>query len=110
MARANFVKRFDLCFEITFSTIICGHHLYKTILTTVIGQELMAKPDEAKEALHYDKFSIGVFKPKDKENKMNTNDDLGLLGHLPMEISSLLECYCRLSKSIQKVRLIESRQ
>ena len=87
MARANFVKRFDLCFEITFSTIICGHHLYKTILTTVIGQELMAKPDEAKEALHYDKFSIGVFKLK---NKMNTKDDLGLLGHLPMEISSLL--------------------
>lgn len=87
MAKANFVKSFDLCFEITFSTIICGHHLYKTLLTTVIGQELMAKPDEAKEALHYDKFSIGVFKLK---NKMNTKDDLGLLGHLPMEISSLL--------------------
>ena len=90
MAKANFVKSFDLCFEITFSTIICGHHLYKTLLTTVIGQELIAKPDEAKEALHYDKFSIGVFKLKEKETKMNTNNDLGLLGHLPMEKSSLL--------------------
>ena len=48
MAKANFVKSFDLSFEITFSTIMCGHHLYKTLLTTAIGQELMAKPDEAK--------------------------------------------------------------
>ena len=50
MARKNFLKNFDLCFEIPFSMIICGHHIYRTIWTAVVGQELIAKPDERKES------------------------------------------------------------
>ena len=88
MARTNFVKNFDLCFEIPFSTVIRGHHIYKTIWTAVVGQELSTKLDERKEALDYDLFSIGVLKLKEEENKMNTSEDLALLGLFLIEISS----------------------
>ena len=37
--------------------VIRGHHIYTTIWTAVIDQELIAKLDERKEALDYDKFS-----------------------------------------------------
>lgn len=95
MARTNFVKKFDLCYEIPFSTVIRGHHVYKTIWKAVFGQELIAKPDERNEALDYDKFSIGVFKSKEEENKMSTSDDLELVGHVPIEISSLLNYFLK---------------
>lgn len=62
MGRTNVVKNFDLCFKIPFSTVTCGHRIYKTIWKAVIGQELNAKPETRKEALNYDKFSIGLFK------------------------------------------------
>ena len=88
-ARTNLLENFDLCFEITFSSVIHGHHIYKTIWTAVVGQELVAMIHERKESLDYDTFSIGVFMVKEEENKMNTNDDLALVGHVAIEISSL---------------------
>lgn len=54
----------------------------------MIGQELITKPDERKEALDYDKLSFGVFKPEEEEHEMNISDDLGLVEQV--EISSLL--------------------
>ena len=63
MRRPNFVKNFNLCFEVFFPAIICSHYVYKTIWTTAVCQELIAKPDERKEALDYNKFSIVAFKP-----------------------------------------------
>ena len=89
MARTNFVKNFDLCFEIPFSTIIRGYHIYKTIWRAFIGQELIAKPDEREEALDCDKFSIGVFKSK---------EDLVLEGLVPIEMSSSLYSYLKSDK------------
>ena len=92
MPRTNFMKNFDLFFQIPFSTVIRGRHIYKTIWTAVVGRELIAKLDERKEALNYDKFSIGVFKPKEEEANMNTSDSFALVGHVPIEMSSL-SCY-----------------
>ena len=46
MARTNIVKDFDLSFEINFKTKIRGHHVYKSIWTSSIGQVLLAQPDE----------------------------------------------------------------
>ena len=100
MARKNFVKNFDLCFEIPFSAVIRGYHIYKTTWAGVVGQELIAKPDERKEALDYDKFSIGVFKPKEEENKTNRSDDLALVGYVHIEISSLLYYFLKGTKII----------
>ena len=69
MARTNFVKNFDLCIEIPYSTIICSQHIYKTIWIAVVGLELIAKSNVRKEALDYDEFSIAVFKLKKEEKK-----------------------------------------
>ena len=112
MARTNFVKNFDLCFEIPFSTIIRGYHIYKTIWRAFwrafIGQELIAKPDEREEALDCDKFSIGVFKSKREENKINTSDALALEGLVPIKISSLLYYYLKSDKdSTNMSKLLE---
>ena len=76
----------------------CGHHIYKTIWTAVVGQELIAKPDERKGAPNYHQFSIGVFKPEEEGNKMNTSDDLALVDHIPLEISSLLYHFLKVDK------------
>ena len=80
MARANFVENFDLCFEIPFSVVnsIHSHHIYKTIWTAVVRQERTTKPDERKKLWIYYKVLIGVFKPKEEENKMNASDNLAL--------------------------------
>ena len=51
----------------------------------MVGQELIAKPDERKGAPNYHQFSIGVFKPEEEGNKMNTSDDLALVDHIPLE-------------------------
>ena len=61
MARANIVKDFDLSFEINFKEIIRGHYVYKSIWTSSIGQVLLARPDERKEALDCDKYAVGIF-------------------------------------------------
>ena len=49
----------DPCFEINFETVFRGHHVYKSVWTPLIGQVLIAKPDERREALDYDKYSNG---------------------------------------------------
>ena len=64
----------------------------------MVGQELTAKPDERKEALDYDKFSI---EPKEKENKTNISDDLALVSYVPIEISSFLYYILKGTKIIQ---------
>ena len=76
---------FDLCFEINFKTVIRGHHVYKSIWTPLIGQVLIAKPDERREALDYDKYSIGIFKRSEEGTTTLT-----LVGHVPVELSKLL--------------------
>ena len=51
-----------------------------------------------KKALDYDKFSIGVFKPKEEENKINPSDDLVFVGHVPIKISSVLYYFLKPDK------------
>ena len=61
----------------------------------MIGQELITKPDERKEALDYDKLSFGVFKPEEEEHEMNISDDLGLVEQV--------EVYCTTFDVIQDI-------
>ena len=89
MARTNFVKNFDLCIEIPYSTIICSQHIYKTIWIAVVGLELIAKSNVRKEALDYGEFSIAVFKPKEEEKKNEHNWWFGACRSCHIEIPSL---------------------
>ena len=90
MVRTNIVKDFDLSFEINFKTIIRGHHVYKSIWTSSIGQVLLAQPDERKEALDYDKYAVGIFKRHEEDNSK-----LSLVGHKPVELSKLLNQFLK---------------
>ena len=74
----------DLYFEINFETVIDGHHVCKSIWTPFIGQVLVAKPDERREALDYDKYSIGIFKRSEEDTTTLT-----LVGHVPVDLSKL---------------------
>ena len=89
MARKNFVKSFDLCIEIPYSTIICSQHIYKTIWIAVVGLELIAKSNVRKEALDYDDFQLLYLNPKKKKKKNEHNWWFGACRSCHIEISSL---------------------
>ena len=48
----------------------------------------MAYPDDRPEALEYDKFAVGIYKMKEK--KKDTEEQKELVGHVPVELSSLI--------------------
>lgn len=84
MARvAETRKKFQLLHRIKFRSVVRGHHVYKSNWTPVFNEKLSAKPDSREEAREYDKFAIGIYKEiEDGENE--------LVGHVPLELSSLL--------------------
>jgi len=51
----------------------------------LIGQILIAKSDERREALHDDNYSIGIFKRSEEDTTTLT-----LVGNVPVELSTLL--------------------
>ena len=90
MARTNIVKDFNLSFEINFKTIIRGHHVYKSVRTSSKGQVLVAQPDERKEALDCDKYTVGIFKRHEEDISK-----LSLVVHVPVELSKLLNQFLK---------------
>ena len=95
MARTNIVKDFDLSFEINFKTMIRGHHVYKSIWKSSIGQVLLAQPDQRKKALDYDKYDVGIFKRHEEDISK-----LSLVGHVPVELSKLLNQFLKADTGI----------
>ena len=83
MARAVEKRNFEMYHRVKFQSIIRGHHVYKSIWSPYAGETLMAYPDDRPEALEYDKFAVGIYKIKEKEQKE-------LIGHVPVELSSLI--------------------
>ena len=83
MSRAEIVK-FDMIYKVEFTAPIRGHHIYKETWQPKIGEELACHRDEREGAVEYDPNAIGVFKPAtiDKSEQ--------LIGHVPIEISALL--------------------
>ena len=60
--------------------MVRGHYVYQSVWTSTVGENLFTAPDKREEALSYNEFAIGVY----KDEKCSL-----LLGHLPIEISSL---------------------
>ena len=77
MARAYNTVEFKVIHKTKFTSIICDHHVYKTIWNTVTGEVLYVKPGNLKDALEYDKNTIGIFK--------TDQDEECLVGHVPIE-------------------------
>ena len=83
MARADEVGEFRIMHRIKFQSLIRGHHVYKNVWSPYIGETLIAHPDNREEAQEYDKYAIGIY-------KKNNDGSEELVGHAPIELSSLL--------------------
>ena len=91
MARTDTVG-FKMVYKLAFETVIRGHHVYKATWTPEIGEQLVCHEDTRKEAKEYDEHAVGVFKTS-KQGKEN------VVGHVPMELSSLLDYFLKADKS-----------
>ena len=69
-------------------SVIRGHHVYMLIWSATKGEVFFAFPDSREETKVYDKFSIGIYKDENHRT---------LVGHIPIEISSL--CFQFLNQS-----------
>ena len=67
MARAASYYPFKVCYRTQVSTVIRDHHVYMSIWTPTVGENLFTVPDAREEAVEYDKFSIGVYKDIEKK-------------------------------------------
>ena len=85
MARIEATGDFKILYRIPFTSLIRGHHVYKSFWALQMGEKLVVRPDPREEALQYDKYAIGLYK-YDKD----VDGDDGLVGHVPIELSSLL--------------------
>ena len=88
MERAIEKRNFEMYHRVKFQSIIRGHHVYKSIWSPYARETLMAYPDDGPEALEYDKFAVGIYKIKEKEKGMEEQKEL--VGHVPVELSSLI--------------------
>ena len=104
MARLQPVS-FEMSYRVEFSTNIRGHHVYKTSWTPEIGEELLCLKDNRSEALEYDKHAIGVYKKVDKPN-----EKLKLVGHVPIECSSLLDHFSKANSSNKLVVTVKGKR
>ena len=65
---------FVLCYKTELKRVVRGHHVYQSVWTCTVGENLFTAPDKREEVLSYDEFAISVYKDEN---------------HLPIEISSL---------------------
>ena len=58
MARANGVPEWRLQYDIDFESVVRGHHIYKRVSNPEIGERLVCKKDDRKEAALYDEMQL----------------------------------------------------
>ena len=80
MAHVEGYSDFVLCYKTELKSVVRGHHVYQPLWTSNVGEKLFTAPDKREETLSYDEFAISVY----KDEKCSL-----LVGHLPIEISSL---------------------
>ena len=88
MARAIEKRNFETYHRVKCQSIIRGHHVYKRIWSPYAGETLMAYPDARPDPLEFDKFAVRIYKIKEKEKDMEEQKEL--VGHVPVELSSLI--------------------
>ncbi len=82
MARSDYHLIWNSMFvyEVEFSSVIRGHHVYKATWTPFIGESLVCRRDDRKEAKEHDEYAVGTYLEADNK----------LVGHVPMELSFLI--------------------
>ena len=69
--------------QIKSQSLIQGHHVFKNVWSPYKGETLIAQPDNRDEAQENDKYAVGIYKKNDDGSKE-------LVGHVPVELSSLV--------------------
>ena len=104
MARAHKIQEFRIMHRIKFQSLIRDHHVYKNVWSPYVGETLVAHPDDREEAREYDKYAIGIYK-----KNMDCSEEL--VGHAPVELSSLLYHFLQASSdNCINVRVIGKRK
>ena len=80
MAHVEGYSDFVLCYKTELKGLVRRHHGYQSVWTSTVVENLFTAPDKREDALSYHEFAIGVY----KDEKCSL-----LVGHLPIEISSL---------------------
>ena len=71
------------------------HHIYQVKWMPTIGEILNAYPDKRLDAIEYDRYAIGTYRIQ-KEEDVEERD---VVGHAPIELSSLLFHFLELDKN-----------
>ena len=96
MARVEGYSDFILCYKTELKSVVRGHHVYQSVSTSSVGENLFTAAEKREEAFNYDEFVISVY----------NDETCGLLvGHLPIKISSL--CYHFLKKSSENKIIVK---
>ena len=62
MARSSFhYLKWNFLFEVQFTSVIRGHHIYKSVWTPTLGEKLNCREDDRKEAKQHDEYTIGTY-------------------------------------------------
>ena len=62
MARSSFhYLKWNFVFEVQFTSVIRGHHIYKSVWTPTLGEKLNCREDDRKEAKQHDEYAIGTY-------------------------------------------------
>ena len=81
---------FRIMHQIKLQSLIRGHHVYKNVQSPYKGETLIAQPDNRDEAQENDKCAVSIYKKNDNGSKE-------LVGHVPIEFSSLLYHFLQVS-------------
>ena len=75
MARAHYDEccEFRTMHQIKFQSLIQGHHVYKIIWSLYKGETLIAQLDNRDEAQENDKYTVGIYKKNNVNNKIVYN-------------------------------------
>ena len=57
-------------YEVEFSSVIQGHHVYKAAWSPVIGESLACRNDDRKEAKEHDEYAVGTYLETDNNVRM----------------------------------------
>ena len=62
MARSSFhYLKWNFASEVQFTSVIRGHHIYKSVWTPTLGEKLNCREDDRKEAKQRDEYAIGTY-------------------------------------------------
>ena len=74
-------------FEVQFTSVIRGHHIYRSVWTPTLGEKLNYCKDDRNEDKQHDGYATGTY--------LEANTGSKLVGHVPMELPYLIYIFLR---------------